>query len=57
MSVMLSIWMAPDLNPVYQKLLVSWNLVNPILSMNEAKMDECAARLQPLVDINTKLSQ
>ena len=27
-----------------------WNLVNPLLSMNEAWMDECAARLQPLVD-------
>ena len=30
--------------------LGSWNLVNPLLSMNEAWMDECAARLQPLVD-------
>ena len=28
----------------------SWNLVNPLLSMNEAWMNECAARLQPLVD-------
>ena len=30
--------------------LRSWNLVNLLLSMNEALMDECAARLQPLVD-------
>ena len=30
--------------------LKSWNLVNPLLRMNEAWMDECAARLQPLVD-------
>ena len=45
--------------PVYQKnsctllfsgLRSSWNLVNPLLSMNEAWMDVCAARLQPLVD-------
>ena len=28
----------------------SWNLVNPLLSRNEAWMDECAARLQPLLD-------
>ena len=39
-----------------------WNLVNPVLSMNEAWMNECAARLQLLVDQyknpgNTKLSQ
>ena len=33
-----------------KKLLGSWNLVNPFLSKNEAWMDECAARLQPLVD-------
>ena len=33
-----------------KKRLVSWNLVNPLLRMNEAWMDECAARLQPLVD-------
>ena len=33
-----------------KKPLGSWNLVNPLLSMNEAWMDECAARLQPLVD-------
>ena len=26
------------------------HLVNPLLSMNEAWMDECAARLQPLVN-------
>ena len=31
-------------------ILGSWNLVNPLLRMNEAWMDECAARLQPLVD-------
>ena len=31
-----------------KKPLGSWNLVNPILDMNEAWMDECAARLQPL---------
>ena len=31
-----------------KKPLGSWNLVNPFL--NEAWMDECAARLQPLVD-------
>ena len=57
--------------PVYQeflhstilrskKPLGSWNLVNPLLSMNEAWMDECAAILLPLVDqyknhYNTKL--
>ena len=33
-----------------KKSLGSWNLVNPLLSMNEAWIDECAARLQPLVD-------
>ena len=33
-----------------KKPLGSWNLVNPLLSMNEAWMDECAARLQPQVD-------
>ena len=35
-----------------KKPLNSWNLVNSLLSMNmdEAWMDECAARLQPLVD-------
>ena len=33
-----------------KKPLGSWNLVNPLLSMNEAWMDECVARLQPLVD-------
>ena len=33
-----------------KKPLGNWNLVNPLLSMNEAWMDECAARLQPLVD-------
>ena len=33
-----------------KKPIGSWNLVNPLLRMNEAWMDECAARLQPLVD-------
>ena len=33
-----------------KKPLGSWNLANPLLSMNKAGMDECAARLQPLVD-------
>jgi len=33
-----------------KKPLGSWNLVNPLLSVNEAWMDECAARLQPPVD-------
>ena len=33
-----------------KKPLGSWNLVNPLLRMNEAWMDEFAARLQPLVD-------
>ena len=33
-----------------RKILGSWNLVNPLLRMNEAWMDECVARLQPLVD-------
>ena len=33
-----------------RRILGSWNLVNPLLRMNEAWMDECAARLQPLVD-------
>ena len=32
------------------KPLGSWNLVNPLFSINEAWMDECAARIQPLVD-------
>jgi len=45
-----------------QTFLGSWNLVNPLLRMNEAWRDECAARLQPLVDKyknpdNTKLSR
>ena len=38
----------PALRP--KKPIGSWNLVNPLLSMNEAWMDECATRLQPLVD-------
>ena len=38
-----------------KKPLDSWNLVNPLLRMNEAWMNEawmneCAARLQPLVE-------
>ena len=33
-----------------KKPLGSWNLVSPILRINEAWMDECAARLQPLAD-------
>ena len=33
-----------------RRILGSWNLVNPLLRMNEAWMGECAARLQPLVD-------
>ena len=36
------------LNP--NKPLGSLNLVSPLLRMYEAWMDECAARLQPLVD-------
>ena len=45
-----------------RRILGIWNLVNPLLRMNEAWTDECAARLQPLVDQyknpdNTKLSQ
>ena len=45
-----------------RRILGSWNLVNPLLRMTEAWKDECAARLQPLVDQyknpdNTKLSQ
>ena len=33
-----------------KKLLGSWNLANPLLSMNEGWIDEYAARLQPLVN-------
>ena len=33
-----------------RRILGSWNLVNPLISMNEAWRDECAARLQLLVD-------
>ena len=33
-----------------RRILGSWNLVNPLLRMNQVRMDECAARLQPLVD-------
>ena len=61
MSVMFPISMAPGphsslsegfLHSILRsnKLLGSWNLVFPLLSMNEAWMDECATRLQPLVD-------
>ena len=32
-----------------KKPLGSWNLVNPLLRLNEAWMDECAGRIQPLV--------
>ena len=32
-----------------KKPLGNWNLVNPLISMNEAWRDECAARLQLLV--------
>ena len=62
MSVMFPVYMAPRsqssiseeilhstiLRP--KKPLGSWNLVYPLLRMNEVWMDECAARLQPLVD-------
>jgi len=62
MSVMFPISMAPEphssiseeflhsiiLRP--KKPLGSWNHVKPLLSMNKAWMDECSARLQPLVD-------
>ena len=62
MSVMFPICMAPwphsriseeflhsiTLRP--KKPLGNWNLVNPLISMNEAWRDECAARLQLLVD-------
>ena len=33
-----------------KKPLGSWNLANPLLSMNEGWIDEYAARLQPPVD-------
>ena len=62
MSMMFSVCMAPGphssiseeflhstiLRP--KKPLGSWNLVNPLLSLNEAWMEECAAILQPLVE-------
>ena len=74
MSVMFPVSMAPgphssisegflhSIFSVLRRILGSWNLVNPLLRMNEAWIDECAARLQPLVDQyknpdNTKLSQ
>ena len=60
MSVMFPFVRHPGLIPVYRKNslyysqakkpLGSWNLVNPLLSMNEAWTDKCAARLQPLTD-------
>ena len=53
----LSVWPRPHSNKSEEFLLYysqaplgSWNLVNPLLSMNEAWMDDCAARLKPLVD-------
>ena len=33
-----------------RRILGSWNLVSPLLRVNEAWTDECAARLQPLAD-------
>ena len=53
----LSVW-HPGLIPVYQKNscdllfsgLGSWNLVTPLLRINEAWKDECAARLQSLAN-------
>ena len=33
-----------------RRILGSWILVSPLLRMTEVRMDECAARLQPLVD-------
>ena len=36
-----------------RRILGCWNLVNPILRMNEAWTDECAARVQPLADHQT----
>ena len=36
--------------PGLRRILGSRNLVNPLLRMNEAWIDKCAARLQPLVD-------
>ena len=62
MSVMFPISMAPgphsSISEGFQhsifsglrRILGSRKLVNPRLRMNEAWMDECAARLQPLVD-------
>ena len=57
---MFPVYRHPSLIPVWRipalyyfrpkKFLSIWILVNPLLSMNEAWMDECAARLQPLVD-------
>ena len=74
MSVMFPISMAPGphssisegfLHSIFsglRRILGSWSLVIPLIRMNEAWMDECAARIQPLVDQyknpdNTKLSQ
>ena len=62
MSVMFPISMAPGphssisegfLHSIFsglRRILGSWNLLSPLLRMNEAWMDECAARLQPLVN-------
>ena len=53
LRVMFPVCKAPEPHPVWRipalyyfrpkKSLGSWNLVNPLLSMNEAWMDECAA--------------
>ena len=37
----------PALFSGLRRILGSWNLVNPLLRMNKAWMDECAVRLQP----------
>ena len=39
-----------NISTILRPPLGSWNLVNYLLRMNEAWMDECTARLQPLVD-------
>ena len=61
MSVMFPISMAPGphssilegfLHSIFsglRRILGSWILVSPLLSMNEEWMYKCAARLQPLV--------
>ena len=62
MSVMFPVCLAPGphssiseefLHSIILRPKKPWgnsHLVNPLLSMNEAWMDECAAGLQPLVD-------